>query len=310
MAKSGEDTPLLKQYFSIKAQHPEALLLYRVGDFYETYSDDALLASKVLGLVLTRRSNGDKGSTEMAGFPHHALESYLQKIVRAGYKVAICDQLEDPNLVKTKLVKRGVTEILTPGIAFGEGMLESSEHNYLAGLNFDGPQCGAAFLDVSTGTFKVAQGSIEYISTLLSSFRPKELVVERDVFRTAKEWGINHYRFHSWTPPEAAFAAADEVGIYLQPELPFWGVFQPSNSSPDALWLNNFFKIDCVCILRDLCFNHLLCVGFNLHACHKSISLRRVLKIKFNVLAKPVQNSFLIHFSCEVLPCRRITCFA
>ena len=193
MAKSGEDTPLLKQYFSIKAQHPEALLLYRVGDFYETYSDDALLASKVLGLVLTRRSNGDKGSTEMAGFPHHALESYLQKLVRAGYKVAICDQLEDPNLVKTKLVKRGVTEILTPGIAFGEGMLDSSEHNYLAGLNFDGPQCGAAFLDVSTGTFKVAQGSIEYISTLLSSFRPKELVVERDVFRTAKEKFSDYY---------------------------------------------------------------------------------------------------------------------
>ncbi len=193
MAKSGEDTPLLKQYFSIKAQHPEALLLYRVGDFYETYSDDALLASKVLGLVLTRRSNGDKGSTEMAGFPHHALESYLQKIVRAGYKVAICDQLEDPNLVKTKLVKRGVTEILTPGIAFGEGMLESSEHNYLAGLNFDGQQCGAAFLDVSTGTFKVAQGSIEYITTLLSSFSPKELVVERDVFRTAKEKFADYY---------------------------------------------------------------------------------------------------------------------
>ena len=193
MAKSGEDTPLLKQYFSIKAQHPEALLLYRVGDFYETYSDDALLASKVLGLVLTRRSNGDKGSTEMAGFPHHALESYLQKIVRAGYKVAICDQLEDPNLVKTKLVKRGVTEILTPGIAFGEGMLESSEHNYLAGLNFDGQQCGAAFLDVSTGTFKVAQGSIEYITTLLSSFSPKELVVERDVFRTAKEKFSDYY---------------------------------------------------------------------------------------------------------------------
>ena len=193
MAKSGEDTPLLKQYFSIKAQHPEALLLYRVGDFYETYSDDALLASKVLGLVLPRRSNGDKGSTEMAGFPHHALESYLQKIVRAGYKVAICDQLEDPNLVKTKLVKRGVTEILTPGIAFGEGMLESSEHNYLAGLNFDGQQCGAAFLDVSTGTFKVAQGSIEYITTLLSSFSPKELVVERDVFRTAKEKFSDYY---------------------------------------------------------------------------------------------------------------------
>ena len=137
MAKRAEDTPLLKQYFSIKAQHPEAILLYRVGDFYETYSDDAVLASKTLGIVLTKRSNGDKGSVEMAGFPHHAIETYLQKLVRAGYKVAICDQLEDPALVKTKLVKRGVTEILTPGIAFGENMLDQKEHNYLAGLNFE-----------------------------------------------------------------------------------------------------------------------------------------------------------------------------
>lgn len=193
MAKSGEDTPLLKQYFSIKAQHPEALLLYRVGDFYETYSDDAVFASKLLGLVLTRRSNGDKGTTEMAGFPHHALESYLPKIVRAGYKVAICDQLEDPALVKTKLVKRGVTEILTPGIAFGESMLESHEHNFLAGLHFDGPQCGAAFLDVSTGTFRVAQGSVEYIGTLLSSFGPKELVVERDICKAVRSKFSDYY---------------------------------------------------------------------------------------------------------------------
>ena len=193
MAKSGEDTPLLNQYFSIKAQHPEALLLYRVGDFYETYSDDAVFASKLLGLVLTRRSNGDKGTTEMAGFPHHALESYLPKIVRAGYKVAICDQLEDPALVKTKLVKRGVTEILTPGIAFGESMLESHEHNFLAGLHFDGPQCGAAFLDVSTGTFRVAQGSVEYIGTLLSSFGPKELVVERDICKAVRSKFPDYY---------------------------------------------------------------------------------------------------------------------
>ena len=193
MAKSGEDTPLLKQYFSIKAQHPEALLLYRVGDFYETYSDDAVFASKLLGLVITRRSNGDKGTTEMAGFPHHALESYLPKIVRAGYKVAICDQLEDPALVKTKLVKRGVTEILTPGIAFGESMLESHEHNFLAGLHFDGPQCGAAFLDVSTGTFRVAQGSVEYIGTLLSSFGPKELVVERDICKAVRSKFPDYY---------------------------------------------------------------------------------------------------------------------
>ena len=193
MAKQAEDTPLLKQYFSIKAQHPEAVLLYRVGDFYETYSDDAVLASKVLGLVLTRRSNGDKGKVEMAGFPHHAIDSYLHKLVQAGYKVAVCDQLEDPALAKTKLVKRGVTEILTPGIAFGESMLEQKEHNYVAGLSFEGHQCGAAFLDVSTGTFQVAQGGTDYIATLLSSLRPKELVVQKDVARAVRERFGDYY---------------------------------------------------------------------------------------------------------------------
>lgn len=173
MAKKSEDTPMLKQYFAVKAQHPEAMLLYRVGDFYETYSDDAITASKVLGLVLTKRSNGDKEPTPMAGFPHHAIEPYLQKLIRAGYKVAICDQLEDPALSKNKLVKRGITEILTPGIAFGDGMLDQKENNFLVGLDFDNNICGAAFLDVSTGTFKVAQGSIEYITTLLGSFKAR-----------------------------------------------------------------------------------------------------------------------------------------
>lgn len=193
MAKSKEDTPLLKQYFSIKAQHPEAILLYRVGDFYETYSDDAITVSKVLGIVLTRRSNGEKGDTQMAGFPHHALETYLHKLVRAGYKVAICDQLEDPALVKNKLVKRGITEILTPGVAFSDSMLDQKEHNYLCGLTFDSDLCGAAFLDVSTGTFQVAQGSLDYISTLLSSLQPKELVVQRDVARAVKERFGDYY---------------------------------------------------------------------------------------------------------------------
>ena len=185
--KTGEDTPMLKQYFAIKAQHPEAVLLYRVGDFYETYSDDAVLVSKVLGLVLTRRSNGDKGDTPMAGFPHHAIESYLQKLIRAGYKVAICDQLEDPKLAQSKLVKRGITEILTPGVAFSDGMLDQKEHNYLAGLAFDNNVCGAAFLDVSTGTFQVAQGSVDYIATLVATFAPKELVVQRDCLKGARE---------------------------------------------------------------------------------------------------------------------------
>ena len=178
---------MLRHYFSIKAQHPEAILLYRVGDFYETYSEDAVTVSKVLGLVLTRRSNGEKGDTPMAGFPHHAVETYLQKLVRAGYKVAICDQLEDPALCKNKLVKRGVTEILTPGVAFSEGMLDQKEHNYLAGLTFDNNVCGAAFLDVSTGTFQVAQGSTDYIATILSSLQPKELVVERSLVKAVRE---------------------------------------------------------------------------------------------------------------------------
>lgn len=209
MPKASEDTPLLKQYFAVKAQHPEALLLYRVGDFYETYSDDALLASKVLGLVLTKRSNGDKEPTPMAGFPHHAIEQYLQKLIRAGYKVAVCDQLEDPALAKNKLVKRGVTEILTPGVAFGDGMLEQKEHNYLVGLNFSATECGAAFLDVSTGTFQVAQGSVEYISTLLGSFRPREVVCQRDCLRFVREkMGTDAYisTIDEWAfVPDAAF---------------------------------------------------------------------------------------------------------
>ncbi|MGM9741565.1 MAG: DNA mismatch repair protein MutS [Candidatus Cryptobacteroides sp.] len=184
--KQAEDTPLLKQYFSVKAQHPEAILLYRVGDFYETYSDDAVLASKVLGIVQTKRSNGDKGYIPMAGFPHHAIELYLTKLIRAGYKVAVCDQLEDPKLTKT-LVRRGVTELVTPGLAFGEQMLDQKEHNYLAGLTFFKNECGAAFLDASTGTFEVTQGSVEYIGTLLSSLSPKEIVVERGTERKIRE---------------------------------------------------------------------------------------------------------------------------
>ena len=188
MAKNQEDTPMLRQYFAIKAQHPEAILLYRVGDFYETYSDDAVLVSKVLGLVLTHRSNGEKGEVAMAGVPHHAIQQYLPRLVRAGYKVAICDQLEDPKLAKNKLVKRGITEILTPGVAFSEGMLEQKEHNFLCGMAFDGAgNCGAAFLDVSTGTFQVAQGTVEYIHTLADTFNPKELVVRRDYAKAARE---------------------------------------------------------------------------------------------------------------------------
>ena len=192
MAKMAEDTPLIKQFFEVKAQHPEALLLYRVGDFYETYSDDAVTASRVLGLVQTKKSNGDKGPIPMAGFPHHAIENYLTKLVRAGFKVAICDQLEDPKFAK-KLVKRGVTEIVTPGISFGENMLEIKENNYLCGLAFERDQCGAAFLDVSTGQFQVAQGSLDYIGTLMGSLSPKELVVPRSCEKGVKDRFGDYY---------------------------------------------------------------------------------------------------------------------
>ena len=201
MAKVAEDTPMLKHYFEVKAQHPEALLLYRVGDFYECYSDDAVTAVRVLGLVQTKKSNGDKGPVAMAGFPHHALENYLTKLVRAGFKVAVCDQLEDPKFAK-KLVKRGVTEIVTPGISFGENMLDTKENNYLCGLTVEKDLCGAAFLDVSTGQFQVAQGSLDYIATLVGSLKPRELVVQRgyekglrerlgDIFTTSiDEWAF------------------------------------------------------------------------------------------------------------------------
>ena len=192
MAKMAEDTPLIKQFFEVKAQHPEALLLYRVGDFYETYSDDAVTAARVLGLVQTKKSNGDKGPIPMAGFPHHAIENYLTKLVRAGFKVAICDQLEDPKFAK-KLVKRGVTEIVTPGISFGENMLEIKENNYLCGLAFERDVCGAAFLDVSTGQFQVAQGSLDYIATLMGSLSPKELVVPRSCEKGVKDRFGNYY---------------------------------------------------------------------------------------------------------------------
>ncbi len=186
MAKVAEDTPMLKHYFEVKAQHPEALLLYRVGDFYECYSDDAITAVRVLGLVQTKKSNGDKGPVAMAGFPHHALENYLTKLVRAGFKVAVCDQLEDPKFAK-KLVKRGVTEIVTPGISFGENMLETKENNFLCGLTVEKNLCGAAFLDVSTGQFQVAQGSLDYITTLVGSLKPRELVVQRGYEKGLRE---------------------------------------------------------------------------------------------------------------------------
>ena len=187
------ETPLMKQYFQVKAQHPEAVLLFRVGDFYETFADDALIASKVLGIVLTKRANGSAQSVPLAGFPHHSIDIYLPRLVRAGYKVAVCDQPEDPKLTK-KIVKRGVTELVTPGIAFSDQLLEQKEHNFLAGLTFEKDKCGVAFLDVSTGTFQLAEGTLDYVDTLLSSFAPKELVVPKGYEKGVKDrFGDSYY---------------------------------------------------------------------------------------------------------------------
>lgn len=178
MAKIVE-TPLMKQYFEIKAQHPDAILLFRVGDFYEMYGNDAVVGAEILGIVQTKRANGVGQFVEMAGFPHHALDSYLPKLVRAGKRVAICDQLEDPKLTK-KLVKRGITELVTPGVSINDNILNHKENNFLAAIHFDKKQCGIAFLDISTGEFLTAEGASDYIDKLLNNFSPKEVLIERN----------------------------------------------------------------------------------------------------------------------------------
>ncbi|MDE5608259.1 MAG: DNA mismatch repair protein MutS [Muribaculaceae bacterium] len=178
MAKKVVETPLMKQYFEMKAKHPDAVLLFRVGDFYETFCDDAITASEILGITLTRRANGAAQSVELAGFPHHALDSYLPKLVRAGKRVAICEQLEDPKLVKG-LVKRGITELVTPGVSINDNILDHRENNFLAALHFGKNEIGIAFLDISTGEFLTAQGPADYIDKLLGNFSPKEVLVER-----------------------------------------------------------------------------------------------------------------------------------
>lgn len=178
MAKE-ELTPMMKQFQDLKAKHPDALLLFRCGDFYETYLNDAVVAAQVLGITLTRRNNGKSGSvTEMAGFPHHALDTYLPRLIRAGHRVAICDQLEDPKLTK-KLVKRGITELVTPGVAMSDNVLSARENNFLAAVHVDKSTIGLAFLDISTGEFLVAEGTPEYIDKLLANFAPKEVLIMR-----------------------------------------------------------------------------------------------------------------------------------
>ena len=172
------ETPLMRQYNAIKARYPDALLLFRVGDFYETFGEDAIRASTILGIVLTKRSNGAAASMDLAGFPHHSLDLYLPKLVRAGLRVAICDQLEDPKLTKT-IVKRGVTELVTPGVSYHDKILEQKENNFLAGIHLEPKTSGISFLDISTGEFYLAQGNFEYIDKLIQTFKPSEVVVQK-----------------------------------------------------------------------------------------------------------------------------------
>ena len=193
--KAVAETPLMKQYNQIKARHPEALLLFRVGDFYETFGEDAIKTSRILGIILTKRKNGSASEIELAGFPHHSIDTYLPKLVRAGQRVAICDQLEDPKMTKT-IVKRGVTELVSPGVSFNDQVLEQGKNNFLCAIHFGKEDLGVAFLDVSTGEFLVAQGNKEYIDKLISGFEPSEIVFQKNKTKEFhSQFGENHYTF-------------------------------------------------------------------------------------------------------------------
>lgn len=192
MAKKIAETPMMKQYVEIKQKHPDAILLFRVGDFYETFSDDAIVASEILGITLTRRANGSAQFVELAGFPHHALDTYLPKLVRAGKRVAICDQLEDPKLTK-KIVKRGITELVTPGVSIGDNILNHKENNFLCAIHSKNRQFGIAFLDISTGEFLTTEGTKDDIDKLLSGFSPKEILIERGSKKSFEENFGPHY---------------------------------------------------------------------------------------------------------------------
>ena len=205
MSKVTTDTPLMQQHRAIKQKYPDAVLLFRVGDFYETFGEDAIIASQVLGITLTKRNNGGASSSELAGFPHHALDTYLHKLVRAGYRVAICDQLEDPKTAKG-IVKRGVTEMVTPGVATNDKLLEHNSNNFLAGIHFTEENAGIAFLDISTGEFFVAEGNTEYIDKLLQTLKPAEIIFQRSFQKHFKEtFGARFYTYtmESWIFDEA-----------------------------------------------------------------------------------------------------------
>ena len=201
------ETPLMKQYYSVKSKHPDAILLFRVGDFYETFGEDAIKASEILGITLTRRANGSASFVELAGFPWHALDTYLPRLVRAGHRVAICEQLEDPKLAK-KIVKRGITELITPGVSLNENILNHNENNFLAAVHIDRKIAGIAFLDISTGEFLATEGTMEYIDQMLNNFQPKEVLYEnrkKELF--IENFGVKFYtnKLDDWIfTPEAA----------------------------------------------------------------------------------------------------------
>jgi DNA mismatch repair protein MutS len=200
MAKTSADTPLMQQHRAIKQKYPDAILLFRVGDFYETFGEDAILAAQILGITLTKRNNGSPASSELAGFPHHALDTYLHKLVKAGYRVAICDQLEDPKLAKG-IVKRGVTELVTPGVATNDKLLDHTSNNFLASIHFEEDHLGIAFLDISTGEFFVAEGNQEYADKLLQTLKPAEVIFQRSYQKHFKEtFGTRFYTYtlESW----------------------------------------------------------------------------------------------------------------
>jgi DNA mismatch repair protein MutS len=203
-SKNIVETPLMKQYAVIKAKNPDAILLFRVGDFYETFGEDAIRTAGILGITLTRRANGAASFVELAGFPYHALDTYLPKLVRAGQRVAICDQLEDPKLAK-KIVKRGITELVTPGVTYNDHVLENRENNFLASVYLERQINGISFLDISTGEFLTSQGDRALIDKLLSSFRPKEVLVQksnRETFRNSFGEGYHTFLLDDWVYTE------------------------------------------------------------------------------------------------------------
>lgn len=231
MAKEVVETPLMKQYFEMKGKHPDAVLLFRVGDFYETYSEDAVISAEILGITLTRRANGVAQHVEMAGFPHHALDTYLPKLVRAGKRVAICEQLEDPKMTK-KLVKRGITELVTPGVSINDNILNHRENNFLAGVHFGKNNCGIAFLDISTGEFLTAEGDFDYVDKLLGNFFPKEVLFEKTKRKLFEEhFGTRFFTFELDDWVYTSEAATDRLLKHFETKnLKGFGIHQMPNA--------------------------------------------------------------------------------